>query len=50
MAGLRAVMAMSELGMLVINTHDFCGMGTKDPKGKQWHSCDWGSNDGVSEK
>jgi hypothetical protein len=27
---------MEELGMWVTNNRDFCGMGIKDPKGKQW--------------
>jgi hypothetical protein len=43
---LRPILA--ELGMWVIDTTDFCGMGIKDPKGKSWHACDWGSNDGVT--
>jgi hypothetical protein len=34
MASLRAVMA--ELGMWGTSTRNFCGMGIKDPKGKQW--------------
>ena len=43
---LRPILA--ELGMWVINTTDFCGMGIKDPKGKSWHPYDWGSSDGVN--
>jgi hypothetical protein len=34
--------------MWVINTRDFCGVGVKDQKGKQWHSHVCGSNDGWS--
>jgi hypothetical protein len=41
MVNLRAIMA--ELGMWVISTRNFCGMGIKDPKEKQWHTYDWGS-------
>ena len=37
----------AEMEMWAIDTMDFCGMGTRDPKGKSWHVCDWGSNDGV---
>jgi hypothetical protein len=36
MMGLRAVMA--ELGIWVTNARGFCGVGIKDPKGKQWHT------------
>ena len=43
---LRPILA--ELGMWMIDTTDFCGMGIKDPKGKSWHAYDWGSNDGVN--
>jgi hypothetical protein len=42
---LRPILA--ELGVWVVNTTDFCGMGIKDPKGKSWHTYDWGSSDGV---
>ena len=45
---LRPILA--ELGMWVIDTTDFCGMGIKDPKGKSWHAYDWGSNDGVNHR
>jgi hypothetical protein len=34
--------------MWMIDTTDFCGVGIKDPKGKSWHACDWGSNDGAT--
>jgi hypothetical protein len=27
---------MAELGMWVVSARDFCGMGIKDQKGKQW--------------
>ena len=43
---LRPILA--EMGMWVIDTTDFCGMGIKDPKGKSWHEYDWGSDDGVA--
>ena len=43
---LRPILA--ELGMWMINTTDFCGMGINDPKGKSWHAYDWGSSDGVT--
>ena len=45
---LRPVLA--ELGMWVIDTADFCGMGViKDPEGKSgWREYDWGSSDGVA--
>ena len=33
---LRPILA--ELGMWMIDTTDFCGMGIKDPKGKGWHA------------
>jgi hypothetical protein len=42
---LRPILA--EMGMWVIDTTDFCGMGIKDPKGKSWHEYDWGSTTGL---